>query len=69
MTRIIRVYNGPCAKLCTLANKKGDYTMEGQILGKITKEKDIRVLKTGDLATSVLLRQIQKNFTYRDRFT
>jgi hypothetical protein len=62
------------------ANKKGDYTMEGQTLGKTTEEKDIGVLVTGDLkpsnhcakaanmATSVL-RQIQKNFTYRDRFT
>ncbi len=62
------------------ANKKGDYTMEEQTLGKTTEEKDIGVLVTGDLkpsnhcakaanmATSVL-RQIQKNFTYQDRFT
>jgi hypothetical protein len=60
------------------ANKKGDYTMEGQTLGKTTEEKDIGVLVTGDLkpsnycakaanmATSVL-RQIQKSFTYCDR--
>jgi ribonucleases P/MRP protein subunit RPP40 len=62
------------------ANKKGDYTMEVQILEKTTEEKDIGVLVTEDLKPSnhcakaariakSMLRQIQKMFTYRDRFT
>jgi ribonuclease P/MRP protein subunit RPP40 len=34
------------------ANKKGDYNMEGQTLGKTTEEKDIGVLVTGDLKPS-----------------
>lgn len=62
------------------SNKKRDYTMEGQQLEKTLEEKDIGVYMTRDLkpsthcgraanmATSVL-RQIQKNFHYRDRHT
>ncbi len=72
----------PMCKVMHISRQEGRlHTTEGKILEQITEENDIGVLVTGDLklsnhcakaasmATSVLLRQIQKNFTYRDRFT